>query len=84
MFDVEFHVKEIDNIIQYFSKPHTNDNWYKSETKSSLGKLALKLDIVCRQMNSENMEDIKKVIEKVAEANRVIALSNVRSKANKE
>lgn len=76
MFDVEFHVKEVEDIIQYFSKSHINDNWYQSEKRSSLGKLALKLDIVCNQMNSENIEDIKKVLEKVAEANRVISLSD--------
>ncbi|HDJ3842030.1 TPA: hypothetical protein PQE00_002784, partial [Staphylococcus aureus] len=46
--------------------------------RSSLGKLALELDKVSNQLNNENIEDMKKIIEKVAEANRVIAKSSLR------
>ncbi|WP_193014080.1 hypothetical protein [Staphylococcus equorum] len=78
MLDVDFHIKDIEDIIRYFSTVSPEEKYLKSERRSSLGKLALKLDIVCKQGSSENIEDIKKVIEKVAEANRVISLSDVK------
>ncbi|HCW9288969.1 TPA: hypothetical protein OYL58_002838, partial [Staphylococcus aureus] len=51
---------------------------YESKQRSSLEKLALKLDKVSNQLNNENIEGMKKIIEKVAEANRVIAKSSLR------
>lgn len=82
MLDVDFHIKEIEDIIEYFSTVSPEEKYLKSERRSSLGKLALKLDIVSSQLNSENIEDVKIVMEKVAEANRVISLSDVKSKIN--
>ncbi|APC76060.1 hypothetical protein SA0515718_02287 [Staphylococcus aureus] len=36
------------------------------------------MDKVSNQLNNENIEGMKKIIEKVAEANRVIAKSSLR------
>nr|CCM44161.1 hypothetical protein [Staphylococcus xylosus] len=43
-----------------------------------MGKLALKLDVICHNLNTENIEEAKIIIEKIAEANRVIAKTSSR------
>lgn len=50
----------------------------KVRKRSSLGKLALKLDVICHNLNTENIEEAKIIIEKIAEANRVIAKTSSR------
>ena len=75
MLNIEVSIKDTQDIINYFIECDVNDNYYESEQRSSLGKLALELDKVSNQLNNE---DMKKIIEKVAEANRVIAKSSLR------
>ncbi len=84
MLNIDFNIEDVQDIINYFSEDNTNSSYYESERRSSLGKLALTLDTVCQNINSENIEDMKRLIEKVAEANRVIATSEIKSKANKD
>lgn len=76
MLNANSYIKDIENIINYHSKPHTRNKHYKRDTQSDLGILSSILDRVCKQMNSENIESAKEVIEKVAEANRAISLPN--------
>ncbi|HCY9776821.1 TPA: hypothetical protein O2F32_002867 [Staphylococcus aureus] len=78
MLNIEASIKDIQDIINYFIKCDVNNKYYESKQRSSLEKLALKLDKVSNQLNNENIEGMKKIIEKVAEANRVIAKSFLR------
>lgn len=78
MLNIEASIKDIQDIINYFTECDINNKYYESEKRSSLGKLALELDKVSNQLNNENIEGMKKIIEKVAEANRVIAKSSLR------
>ncbi|MGZ9472650.1 hypothetical protein ACXXHH_14315 [Staphylococcus epidermidis] len=78
MLNIEVSIKDTQDIINYFIECDVNDNYYESEQRSSLGKLALELDKVSNQLNNENIDDMKKIIEKVAAANRVIAKYSLR------
>ncbi|MEB5648582.1 hypothetical protein ACW7DJ_00275 (plasmid) [Mammaliicoccus sciuri] len=78
MLNIEASIKDIQNIINYFIECKISNPYYEFEKRSSLGKLALELDKVSAQLNNENIESMKRIIEKVAEANREIAKSSLR------
>ncbi|WP_305752621.1 hypothetical protein [Mammaliicoccus sciuri] len=78
MLNIEASIKDIQDIINYFTECETSNPYYEFEKRSSLGKLALELDKVSTQLNNENIEGMKRIIEKVAEANREIAKSSLR------
>jgi len=78
MLHVEASINDIQDIINYFTECDVNNKYNESEKRSSLGKLALKLDVICHNLNTENIEEAKIIIEKIAEANRVIAKSSSR------
>lgn len=43
MLNIEVSIKDTQDIINYFIECDVNDNYYESEQRSSLGKLALEL-----------------------------------------
>ncbi|MEB8265331.1 hypothetical protein [Mammaliicoccus sciuri] len=56
MLNIEASIKDVQNIINYFTECDVNNKYYASEKRSSIGKLALELDKVSSQLNNENMK----------------------------
>ncbi|MFH4934138.1 hypothetical protein ABVB43_01490 [Staphylococcus cohnii] len=75
MNNIEHAILDVEDIINYFSAKHYDDDWHKSEKNSSLGKLALELDNTIKSLNEDNIRKYKVLLSKIAESNRLIGKS---------